>query len=157
MSERSEPEDVSVVLTRVLRSLEIEAELLSHAVEPAWPRVAGPRLAPHARASSLRNGVLVVEARSAAWMNELSLRRDELKAGFNRELRRELVRDVRFRLGGGFPPLPLPREMLDEAEQKRLHARALGLLGGESTTEGGQLVAGALAARLRQSGGGSPA
>lgn len=154
MAERTGPEDVAAVLTRLLRTMELETELLAHAVEPIWPRVAGPRLAPNARAASLRQGVLVIEARSAAWMNELSMQREQLRAGFNRELRRELVRELRFRLGGGFPPLPAPPPVRSAEEESRLRSRAEGLLASEADSEGGAIVAAALTARLRRPGGG---
>jgi hypothetical protein len=118
-------EPVSAVLLRVVRGLDIESKLLAHAVVPAWPRAAGPRLAPHTRAAKLRDGVLTVEARSAAWLNEVSLMRDTLRARLNEELKAAQVREIRFRLGGAFPPASQPTappvataEEIESAERK---------------------------------------
>ena len=103
-------EGVSEVLRRVVRAMEIEAKLTSHSAEPAWPRAAGPRLAPHSRAIGLRGGVLTVEARSASWINEMSLQREGLRDRMNTEMghrgsRPGPVQELRLRLGGGFAPV----------------------------------------------------
>jgi predicted nucleic acid-binding Zn ribbon protein len=98
-------ENLSTVLNRVVRGLDIEEELRSHAIEPAWPRAVGERIAANTRPARLVSGTLWIEARSAAWLNEVSLLRRGLMAALNREMGGDYVRDVRFRLGGGFPAL----------------------------------------------------
>jgi hypothetical protein len=97
-------EAISEVLRRVVRELDIEKKLVSHSIEPAWPRAAGPRLSANTRATKLRDGVLTIEARSASWLNEVAMMREPLKARLNQELGENRVRELRFRLGGGFPP-----------------------------------------------------
>lgn len=101
---RKHPESVKAVLQRVVRALDVEDRLASHSVGPVWDRAVPPRLAEHTRPFSLKGGVLLVEARSAVWMNEASLLREKIRAAVNRELGRDRVRELRFRLGGGFPP-----------------------------------------------------
>jgi len=85
--------------------MEIESRLQSHAVEPAWERAVGRPMALHTRAARLVSGLLTVEARSAAWLQEASLQREQLRAAINAELPGAPVHALRFRLGGGFPPL----------------------------------------------------
>lgn len=86
---------------------------------PVWERALGPDVTRHARPVLLRHGILLVETRTATWMNELSLRREEVQDAVNRELGRNAVRTLRFRVGTGFnmaprraekaaPPPPLP-------------------------------------------------
>lgn len=104
MAERN-IETIADVLRRVVRTLDIERELLTHAAGPVWARTVGERLALHTRATELRGGVLRVEARSASWLNEVSMLREQIRERLNTELKGILVREVRFRLGGGFSPL----------------------------------------------------
>jgi hypothetical protein len=111
------------VLRRVVRSLDIEAKLLSHAVEPVWARVAGPRLASHTRATQLRNGVLTIEARSASWLNEVSMLREEVRERLNTELGGIRVRDIRFRIGNDFPPMERPPPPVEVTEIEVASAR----------------------------------
>jgi hypothetical protein len=134
-------EPVSDVLHRVVRGLDIEEQLRAHAVEPAWPRAVGPRVAASTRPAQLRAGVLLVEARSAAWMNEAALLREQIRESLNREMGGHFVRELRFRLGGGFPPLvpvPVPpRPAASEAEIAEVVAELIASAG----IEGAQLVA----------------
>jgi predicted nucleic acid-binding Zn ribbon protein len=60
----------------------------------AWPRIAGPQLAPHCRPLSLQAGVLSVGASHPQWLQALRYNRHQLlgalrAAGFT-------IRDVRF-------------------------------------------------------------
>ncbi len=60
----------------------------------AWPRLAGPQLAPHCRPLTLRGGVLTVGATEPQWLQALRYNRHQLLgalrgAGFS-------VRDLRF-------------------------------------------------------------
>ncbi|MCP9915072.1 DUF721 domain-containing protein [Cyanobium sp. ATX 6F1] len=60
----------------------------------AWPRIAGPQLAPHCRPTSFRGGLLTVGASHPQWLQGLRYNRHQLLgalrgAGFT-------VRDLRF-------------------------------------------------------------
>ncbi|MFO7630363.1 MAG: DUF721 domain-containing protein [Prochlorococcaceae cyanobacterium] len=60
----------------------------------AWPRIAGPQLAPHCRPLSLRSGLLLVGAAPGPWLQALQYNRHQLLgalrgAGFS-------VRDLRL-------------------------------------------------------------
>jgi hypothetical protein len=144
-------ETVSDVLGRVVRLLSIERELRGHAVEPAWARAMGPRLLPHARPSRLAHGVLTVEARSAAWLHELFLMRESLRASLNREMGGEYVRELRLRLGTGFAPPPaaspvLPGPLLERDDIEE----AIESLAASGADEGALLAARALALSKRR-------
>lgn len=136
------PETIRDVLQRVVRTLDVEDRLASHSVGPVWDRAVPERLAAHTRPSSLRGGVLLIEARSAVWMNEASLLREKIRSAINAEIGRNKVRELRFRLGGGFAPLKnaetqpvhVAAELVEEArvelganEGARLAARARAL------------------------------
>lgn len=143
-------ETLKDVLSRVVRTLDIEKQLLTHAVGPVWERAMGERLARHTRAAQLRAGVLTVEARSAAWMNEAAMQRDQIRERMNLELGGQHVREVRFRLGGAFPPLrPVndePKHLPTEVEVESAR-RALSHDGGDT---GAELTARAMALALKR-------
>jgi hypothetical protein len=142
-------ETVPEVLLRIVRTLDIEKKILAHAVEPAWPRAVGPRLAAHTRAAKLQDGVLTVEARSAAWLNEVSLRRETILAQLRAEMPQSSIRELRFRLGGGFAPLdgqPMrPRVEATPEDVERARSR----LDVEGAT-GAEIVARAYALQRKQ-------
>jgi hypothetical protein len=139
-------EMVSEVLRRVVRTLDMEARLLTHSVEPAWPRAAGPRLAPHTRATKLQGGVLTVEARSASWLNEMSLMRDSLRDQLNQELGGTPVREIRLRLGGAFPAILRERGAATATEEEVESARRILRENGDT---GAQIAARAFALRKK--------
>lgn len=68
-----------------------------------WPRVVGERVASHARAAAFRDGVLVVEVESTAWMNELAYLRTRIARDLNRELGSETVREIRLQPAAAGP------------------------------------------------------
>jgi predicted nucleic acid-binding Zn ribbon protein len=89
-------EAVSSVLSRLLRKLGLESEILGWRAVDEWPQVVGPRVSQHARAVSFRGGTLVVEVEGSAWMHELSYLKRDLIRKINAQLGSELVRHVRF-------------------------------------------------------------
>jgi predicted nucleic acid-binding Zn ribbon protein len=74
----------------------------------AWPRIAGPQLAPHCRPLQLQAGLLTVGAPPGPWLQALQYNRHQLLgalrgAGFT-------VRDLRLRQYHGSEPVPLASE-----------------------------------------------
>ncbi|MEI6830493.1 MAG: DUF721 domain-containing protein [Synechococcaceae cyanobacterium ELA445] len=70
----------------------------------AWPRIAGPQLAPHCRPLQLSGGLLTVGASHPQWLQGLQYNRHQLLgalrgAGFT-------VKDLRFRQVQPFAPVP---------------------------------------------------
>jgi predicted nucleic acid-binding Zn ribbon protein len=89
-------EAVSSVLTRVLRKLDLEGELLGWRAVEEWGRLVGARVARRTRAVGFREGTLIVEVEGSAWMHELGFLKRDLIREINRRLGSERVRDVRF-------------------------------------------------------------
>ena len=89
-------EAISGVLSRVLRQLGLEDELLGWRAVEEWPQLVGSRVARHTRAIGFRDGTLRVEVEGSAWMHELSFLRRDLVRKINRHLGSDRVRDVRF-------------------------------------------------------------
>lgn len=65
------------------------AQLAEH-----WEEAVGPELAAHARPVRLRRDTLVVEVESPAWMQELQLRKHEVRGRLNAALGKPRVREL---------------------------------------------------------------
>lgn len=133
----------------MIRGLSIESQLKMHSVDAVWPRAVGTRLAANTRPGPLQGGMLLVEARSAVWMNEAALMREAIVAGVNRELGSAHVRQVRFKLGAGFPPLPASKPA-EAAPTEADIAAAEKSLRDAGSTEGAHLLARALALQSKR-------
>lgn len=79
----------------------MERALETGRVWARWERIVGPEIARHAEPSSLKGGVLRVRADSPAWATEIGYLAAELRERINREVRTELVTEVRVWTGGG--------------------------------------------------------
>ena len=90
-------------LEQMLRRLGVAEAARGWRAVDVWPEVAGPRVADRARAVAFRDGVLVVEVQSAAWMNELSFLRRRFVGELNRRLGESVVREIQLRPAGRGP------------------------------------------------------
>lgn len=146
-NDRRRFERVQDILKRVVRTLDVEERLAAHSVGPVWERAVGERLSKHTRPFSLRAGLLLVEARSASWANEVSLLRETIRTQVNEALGHKGVREVRVRLGGGFPTLGAAPAAPTRAIDARDLAAAEEELGGD---DGGRLAARARALQKKR-------
>ena len=96
------PAPVSRVLNDYLESSGLALSLLRTGALEAWPEVVGPRIAGVSRAVEARGGTLVVEVMSSAWLNELTMMREEILKRFNESEGLPAFDALRFRLAG--PP-----------------------------------------------------
>ena len=106
-------------LARCLDSLQQEWQRDGHlaALWQAWPRIAGPQLAPHCRPLQLQAGLLTVGAPPGPWLQALQYNRHQLLgslrgAGFT-------VRDLRLRQDHAPPTPPLASQV--EAQVWAVH------------------------------------
>jgi len=63
-----------------------------------WEDILSPVLSKHAKPIGIKGNELIVEVSSSAWLNELSFLKDELKNRLNKEVGRELIKEIRFYL-----------------------------------------------------------
>jgi len=94
------PETVGDILPRVLRESGFTKSRRGSTLAQLWERAAGPDLAAETRPSTLRQGVLTVEVRSAALLADLAgFRTTELLSLFLAQDPSGRVTGLRFRLG----------------------------------------------------------
>jgi predicted nucleic acid-binding Zn ribbon protein len=92
-------ETVGDILSRVLRSLEIDQRMDETRALAVWPEAAGPKMAANTRAVSVIRGRLMVEAKSPAWVQECTLLKVRLKGKINQLIGAEAVKDITFKVG----------------------------------------------------------
>ncbi len=111
---------------------ELEEHMLTERIRAEWPSTAGSELARRSRPGELRNGTLTVVVDNSPWLQELTLRAEELLAAVRRR-HGQAVTALRLSLGGlpAAPPAALrprvaratPRLRLTE-DEARLVERA---------------------------------
>ncbi len=69
------------------------------AVLTCWPEVAGKALAANSSPAALRDRRLLVHVTSPAWLHRLQFAREDLRLKLNAAIGRELVTELRFRIG----------------------------------------------------------
>ena len=85
-------------LSGYLEESGLEGKLRRLSAVDEWPRTVGPRIATVTRAVEVRGDALVVEVASSAWLNELSMIRNELLDRINETSDSPLVERILFRL-----------------------------------------------------------
>jgi len=92
------PTRVDDIIKRVMKNLDIpeETALRGRALN-SWKLIAGDA-ASHSEPLRFQGGVMVVSVSSSGWMNELSMRKNELLRRLERDVGEGVVKDIRFQM-----------------------------------------------------------
>lgn len=93
------PKKVGGVLETVVSRLGLRRDLDDYRVFDAWERVVGKQIAQNAQPVRLDAKRLVVNVKSAVWMQELALLREDIRRRINEWMGREIVQDLFLVLG----------------------------------------------------------
>lgn len=97
---KSRPEKLGTALGAFLARTGLTERLEPMRVIEEWPRAVGPRIAAVTRAVTIdKDGTLVVEVRTHAWMQELSLLEPELLKAVRAAQGGERVSRLKWRFG----------------------------------------------------------
>jgi predicted nucleic acid-binding Zn ribbon protein len=94
------PRPLAESLTAAIERLGIGPGLEDARLFADWERAVGAEIARVARPHRLDGEALIVHVKHSAWMNELSLRRNEILARINVERRRRKLTQLIFRIEG---------------------------------------------------------
>ena len=83
-------------LDDLVETLGIRKKLREQNVFSLWTQAVGERIAQVAEPTRMLRGTLFVRVQSAAWRNELSMRKHEIMSRLNEILTEEIVRDIKF-------------------------------------------------------------
>ena len=96
-----QPRDISRVFSELRRSEKWGRHLSENLVFRIWEEAVGEAVARVARPVSLGNGRLRVEVSNPAWMQELHLMSEEIRAKLNEVLEGGKIEEIRFEAGQG--------------------------------------------------------
>lgn len=95
---RGRPEPIADTLDGVLERLGLARAVERHDVFREWEQRVGPEIARVARAHRVDGETLIVRVENSAWLNELSLRQNELLQRLNAGRRETKIGRLIFRL-----------------------------------------------------------
>jgi hypothetical protein len=90
---------LSATIAKVLKARGLESRLSEYHVFGHWEKAVGEVIARHAHPVSMRGKKLTLVVDSPAWMQQLSLLRPEITEKLNRNLGKDVVKDIKLTLG----------------------------------------------------------
>ncbi len=87
------------VLDRLMKSYARQSQQDLRRIWQCWEAAVGTAVAQNTRPAQLRDGRLVVNVASPAWLHQLQFLKRELIDKLNRRVGKALVEDIRFRIG----------------------------------------------------------
>jgi hypothetical protein len=94
------------LLRGAAKSLGVERAAFAALIAEMWPEIVGPEASAHSRPIGLRGSVLLAEAETGLWAQELSARRGGFAAEINRRLGAPAVAEIRFKQVAGWRTPP---------------------------------------------------
>ena len=64
-----------------------------------WEKAVGAPIAANAKPSSFKDGMLVVNVSSSAWIHQLKFLEKDMVANLNKQLDAPLIKQIRFKIG----------------------------------------------------------
>ena len=96
---RSRPQPIGDVLQKVVRQLEQAKGGDAQKLFALWPKIAGKKIAQHARPISLRKGLLRVLVDDSAWFYQINLQKQALIDKLQQRLGKAAIQNIQFRIG----------------------------------------------------------
>ena len=90
---------IGEIIKDVFSRLEGEKTTSKESIEHLWKALVGDRGFQHSRPASLRKKVLTVRVDSPGWMQELTMQKRRLLKGLKRELGKDKISELHFRIG----------------------------------------------------------
>lgn len=93
------PADLGSVLRDAIKASKLGVHLDAHRLWEKWQDTVGPTIAQNARPEAIKGKLLLVNVSSAPWMQQLQFLKAELVEKVNESLGREVIQDIRFKIG----------------------------------------------------------
>jgi predicted nucleic acid-binding Zn ribbon protein len=98
--EKRDPiEKLGEVLEKSLKRLDPSGRLGEYGVWPIWNEAVGDMVARNAQPEKIRQGTLFVKVSSPVWMQQLQYLKETIVEKINRELGKEVVKNIFFVIG----------------------------------------------------------
>ena len=93
------PAPLGTILQQAMKASRIDVDLDAHRLWQQWEDVVGTTIAQNARPEAIKGKLLLVNVSSAPWMQQLQFLKPELIEKLNENLGKEVVEEIRFRIG----------------------------------------------------------
>ena len=93
------PAPLATILQQAIQASKIDVDLDTHRLWQQWKDVVGAAIAENTRPEAIKGKLLLVNVSSAPWMQQLQFLKPELIEKLNETLGKEVVGDIRFKIG----------------------------------------------------------
>ena len=87
---------ISRAIEEFLRKSGLEKGVAQQKALFVWSNVVGEKVAENTEAEKVDHGVLMVKTSTPAWRQELQLQKKDIIKKLNKELRKKVIKDIRF-------------------------------------------------------------
>ena len=95
----AKPAPLGTILQQAIKATRIDVDLDAFRLWQQWKDVVGPEIAENTKPEAIKGKLLLVNVSSAPWMQQLQFLKPELIEKLNQALGKELVKDIRFKIG----------------------------------------------------------
>jgi predicted nucleic acid-binding Zn ribbon protein len=98
---KQQPDSIKDILNSVISNISGEKKERIGRIRLAWGKILDKKAQRHVRLTGFKANKLIVNTDSSAWMYEMNLRRQQIKADLDRELKdaKIVVDEIIFRIG----------------------------------------------------------
>ena len=96
---RNEIISIKDILKTVFEKLEGEKTFTREDIEERWKEIIGETGFKHSRPVVFRKGILSVRVDNSVWLQELSMKKRKILKGLQRELGKDKISDIQFKIG----------------------------------------------------------
>ena len=95
----SRPAPLGTTLQQAMEAARIDVDLDAYRLWQHWEDVVGQPIAQNTQPEAIKGNLLLVNVSSAPWMQQLQFLKPELIEKLNEALGKDLVGDIRFKIG----------------------------------------------------------
>jgi predicted nucleic acid-binding Zn ribbon protein len=93
------PAPLGTILQQAIEASKIDVDLDAYRLWQQWKDVVGPAIAENTRPEAIKGKLLLVHVSSPPWMQQLQFLKPELIEKLNETIGKEVVGDIRFKIG----------------------------------------------------------
>jgi len=90
------PKAISEILSGVLSGRGFDKKIRQYSIFEAWGEIVGPTISKHSRPAKMQGDTLIVEAKSATWVQELTFMKSMILKKINEISANSGISDIRF-------------------------------------------------------------
>ncbi len=92
-------ERIDSVVKSLMEGLDKHSNPTAEDIEGIWREIAGKKASSHTKPASLRKKHLIINVDGSSWLYELTLRKGELLSKLKKELGKDKIKELQFRIG----------------------------------------------------------